>query len=407
MSRFAPSRASSPRRSCLKPPSVIAQDLLDNSRTSILSSVPELTGLAPDQVEFIDTVIQRASATATTFLSVFKAYNEILQERGLDPQHEVVYYGKLLKLGTLKGKNWGEKWERVKREQGDTRRPQPPRPPASRLQNPLARAKALTRLTGALKAIEGDDDVFSLNSHRDDTDLGASDAVAPSETSEADDTARNPLLLPRRSVSPTLTTNSLGLSTGPPASVYQSKVVTPAYVNRRPYPQRAPIAWDAESEATADTERTPSTVPPSYRAATRDPATQPKASYTPLRALAQAHSKGVSSNGVSSVHPVPDSARVAVQKARARSGSVINEDDAWKKIKMAQDETVADQFREDRLVERCWEVWKQGYQWIIVCPSAGHECTNKNHMIFLRRPMNKSAKPGKISSYARRCIVGV
>ncbi|KAJ3519427.1 hypothetical protein NM688_g9302 [Phlebia brevispora] len=32
---------------------------------------------------------------------------------------------------------------------------------------------------------------------------------------------------------------------------------------------------------------------------------------------------------------------------------------------MAQDEETADQFREDRLVERCWIVWKQGYQWIL------------------------------------------
>jgi protein SFI1 len=44
---------------------------------------------------------------------VFKAYSEVLKEHGLDPQ-EVVYYGKLLKLGTLRGKNWGEKWVSVK-----------------------------------------------------------------------------------------------------------------------------------------------------------------------------------------------------------------------------------------------------------------------------------------------------
>ena len=42
------------------------------------------------------------------------------------------------------------------------------------------------------------------------------------------------------------------------------------------------------------------------------------------------------------------------------------ENDAWKKIKMEQDEEIAVQFWEDRLVERCWDVWKQGYQWTIV-----------------------------------------
>ena len=64
-------------------------------------------------IDIIDAVIERAGPSATTFFTIFKAYSDVLKDRGLDPQ-EVIYYGKLLKLGTLRGKNWGEKWEAVK-----------------------------------------------------------------------------------------------------------------------------------------------------------------------------------------------------------------------------------------------------------------------------------------------------
>lgn len=79
--------------------------------------VPELLNLTAQDLDIIDAIIKRAGSSATTFFAVFKAYSEVLKERGLDPQ-EVVYYGKLLKLGTLKGKNWGEKWEVVKEHSG-------------------------------------------------------------------------------------------------------------------------------------------------------------------------------------------------------------------------------------------------------------------------------------------------
>jgi len=76
--------------------------------------VPELLNLSADDIEFIEAVIIRAGPFATTFPLVFKAYNDVLKERGMDAG-EVKYYGKLLKLGTMKGKNWSEKWEAVQR----------------------------------------------------------------------------------------------------------------------------------------------------------------------------------------------------------------------------------------------------------------------------------------------------
>jgi protein SFI1 len=111
MHRFQPTRASPPIKE-LAPAS---------SSYSISESghelVPELQHLSPSDIDILDAVIQRAGSAATTFFTIFKAYSDVLQERGLDPQ-EVVYYGKLLKLGTLKGRNWGEKWEMVKAQAG-------------------------------------------------------------------------------------------------------------------------------------------------------------------------------------------------------------------------------------------------------------------------------------------------
>ncbi|KAI9446235.1 hypothetical protein H4582DRAFT_2069571 [Lactarius indigo] len=40
------------------------------------------------------------------------------------------------------------------------------------------------------------------------------------------------------------------------------------------------------------------------------------------------------------------------------------EDEAWNKIRVAQDERTADRFRNARLLQRCLDVWKQGHDWV-------------------------------------------
>ncbi|KAI6132101.1 Sfi1 spindle body protein-domain-containing protein [Pisolithus croceorrhizus] len=62
---------------------------------------------------------------------------------------------------------------------------------------------------------------------------------------------------------------------------------------------------------------------------------------------------------------------------RERRGSVINEEDAWRKIKIARDEEDADKFREFKLLERCWETWILGYQWIITTGEQVAEARDK------------------------------
>jgi protein SFI1 len=377
MSQFKPARSSPPLRPSLRNPTITAaEEILGNSRSSI-ASTPELAALSSEEIEFIDTVISKAGPSATTFLTIFKAYNDTLQERGLDPQHEVVYYGKLLKLGTLKGKNWGEKWETVKGQQShaaskmrakETPLPTQSQPPARPPPPPNDRIKVLTRLTGALKAIEKEDDVFTLHSHQDDSESEAKSVPEPDPEATPVPRHRARSVTSRRPPSPTLTSVTDSVVSRPDV-LSSTKVGTPAYRARQLLSRATAPAWDAEtSEATVDTARGSSSVPPSYNAATRESNGGGKSSYKPLRALAQAHTQASSAaSQASTSHIAPAAARAAILQARERKGTVLNEDDAWNKIKMARDEEEADRFREDKLQERCWEVWKQGYQWIVVC----------------------------------------
>lgn len=58
-------------------------------------------------------------------------------------------------------------------------------------------------------------------------------------------------------------------------------------------------------------------------------------------------------------------ARLGVVQTRGRH--TVDEDDAWNQIRLQQLEAEADRFREERLLERCWQVWTKSYQWIMVC----------------------------------------
>lgn len=413
MNRFAPARVSSPAKS-----SVVTRVRANSNVKGALSTSslpPELQGLTAEEIAFIDEVVSHAPPNSNHFLAVFKAYNDILAERGVNPGDEVVYYGKLLKLGTLKGTSWAEKWQWVKSLQGgpSTLKPAKPIAPAttaavaangkalnSRTQGltrqPLQRATQangrtaiFTRLTGTLKSIERDEDAFTLHSHQDEyTDETEPENVAPSEASDMTtyhdapqykDTPR-----PNRRVpSPALTvtsTNTLGLNIGPPPTTLTSATPAPVYQSsRRDFPTKA--RWKTIESEESDAIPSPSTVPPSYGAATRglDFPHRHLGSYVAQRNIPKAPSKATATSTTlySSLpqsvsghgHLTPASAREVVLKARERGKSVVNEDEAWEKIRRDQDEKEADRWREEKLVERCWDVWKQGFEWIRVCPS--------------------------------------
>ena len=61
---------------------------------------------------------------------------------------------------------------------------------------------------------------------------------------------------------------------------------------------------------------------------------------------------------------------------KERPKPTIDLDEAWKNIKMEQDEKYADEFRENLLLMRCWDIWRQGYRWIIVSDGFLNEVFN-------------------------------
>lgn len=348
---FRPTRASSP----VHPSAASVLSSLSQS-TNPPISVPELSSLTQFDVNLIEAIIQRASPTATTFLTVFKAYNDVLQDKKMDP-HEVVYYGKLLKLGTLKGASWGDKWEVVKETYAYT--PDTHKEPTKSLQPPLSPPSPLAppkHIIPAYRQQVKDDDLFTLHSHQD----GTESSYTPSEHQYHHVPIKaRPQSQPALLFDPPFESLSLNADSfiTPPR---KPRVLQPARPN-----------WD-DSQVSDDTEHpasgAPSTTPPSYRAATRGQSIPtPMAKIVPPfpRQRSKTFSQRTEKESTLSAS-TRTRARQVVAQARERKGSVINDNEAWKNIRMAKDEEEADRFREDRLVERFWDVWKQGFDWIRV-----------------------------------------
>ena len=353
MSGFRPTRASPAKRTVL--PTKASQKVSDISRSSSVSTT-ELQGLTPQDIEFLDNVIQRASPTATTFLTVFKAYNDILTERGMDPQNEVVYYGKLLKLGTLKARSWGEKWRMVKMQQGYGGQLSTHDPP--NLEMP---PKTSARLTTRLNTRREDDDLFTLHSHQDESEDGEIEAES-SRGMIVSQYHHTPEPFTRRPISES--TNST-----PNDRSHLMHIAQPVARRQLPIPVVPTVrAWDEGSEDAG----TPSTVPPSYGAAYGDVAIL---KHTPSIQRARAQIERPLSA------PGPAKAMYTSIQPRQRRKSMINEEDAWNKVKILQDEKEADQFREEKLIEKCWTVWRSGYEWLIV-RAIGLARSTENSLMF-------------------------
>ncbi len=366
MSHFRPSRASPPLRTPARPSSRVSE-LTDISHPP---TAPELVGLSAEEIDFIDEVVGRAPATASTFLTVFKAYNDVLQERGLDPQNEVVYYGKLLKIGTLKGKNWADKWNMVKEQQGYV-----PNVGASARGGRTTRVSRTTptpsRPSVAAKVPypPREPDTFTLHSHQEDAENTEDDlATRPAASRRYPEMNGHDTPRPIRRFGSTATTattvssNSLGLDTGPATETNPSDFLRRLAARAR---TAAVPRWDAETAAETHTQA--SSVPPSYGAAVRDeiPAI-PYKDKGKGKEMPSTRRFGVvqEPSPLIPVQPLPKQPPPPQQ--RERRGSVVNAEDAFRRVKEAQDEEIAAQFYNDRLVERCYEVWKQGYEWIIV-----------------------------------------
>ena len=362
MSHFRPSRVSPPLRTPTGP-SLRVPEFTDISQPP---TVPELVGLSAKEIDFIDEVIGRAPATASTFLTVFKAYNDVLQERGLDPQNEVVYYGKLLKIGTLKGKNWADKWNVVKEQQGYI-----PKAGAGARGGRTTRVSRTTSTPSPPSAVAKvpcpprEPDTFTLHSHQEDTGGTQKDPVTKLAASRgypnmsSHDTPR-PV---RRfgSTATTVSSNSLGLDTGPTTETNPSDFLRRLVARAR---TATTPRWDAE---TSETHTQVSSVPPSYGAAVRDEV--PAIPYKDKgkgREMPLVRRFGAGRDSSAPIHTQPLPNQSPPRQQRERRVSAVNAEEAFRRVKEAQDEEIAARFYNDRLVERCYEVWKQGYEWIVV-----------------------------------------
>jgi protein SFI1 len=332
MSNFRPTKASPPSRL-----TSLADSLLNSTRSADLSrsstvSIRELIGLTQEDVDLLDTIVARAGPSATTFPAVFTAYNAVLKERGLDPS-EVVFYGKLLKLGTLKGANWGEKWRMVKIQQGYGSVP-----PSSQSKNAPSRTRRADLVPHHV-------DSLTLHSHENEsTNINSDDE----NQADVDVPQYHMVNWPSRRAASPIYSDATSPSVGA-----RNHPLLPPLSRSRPILPSGPQVWDTDTSVATEHPGGSLATPPSYRAAAHD-STRGKKEIT--------HAAMKRPTPLASL----TTARQLVAQARERKGSVRNEGDAWKKIKMLQDEKDAEAFRQDRLLERCWEVWREGFQWIIV-----------------------------------------
>ncbi|KAF8959025.1 hypothetical protein BDZ97DRAFT_1923172 [Flammula alnicola] len=306
MHRFQPTRASPPARHATNTPT--QSDLSQSVNAAV---APELQHLSAEDIEILEAVIKRA------------AYLDVLKERGLDP-HEVVYYGKLLKLGTLKGKNWGDKWETVKAQ---TEFKTPITPTFGSFQSESVLHPHM------MPESRTSDDQYSSSSRLHNIN-GITEKHHTAEM-------KHPL-------------SKFGVMNAFRGSEKTTTVEKKFQLDAKEFPILASIAERAKSikhtspTITSDEGANSSPVPPSYKSTVFD-STMPT---LPLHQIPKPEK-------IHSMFTARKTASVPHEKRKA-----VDLDDAWKNIRLEQDEKFADKFREDMLVARCWEMWRQGFLWI-------------------------------------------
>lgn len=334
MSHFWPPRSSTPPRISLSP--------LTEYVNVATARIPELENLTGRDVQLLDKVIKRAGPDATTFLNVFKAYNEVLAEEGLD-SNEVIYYGKLLKLGTLKGQNWTDKWKTVKEQYGYTRSSEPTR---SFLPQP-----------GMLRGGNGGRTSSSIPGpyfDQRDGNLDPEDEQSEAETNGVDITEppryhhppRRNTKFPLRAVSPAYTEHSTDLS---------SFALLSAPPRTRGYHQTpSGITEEVGNEGVEEVERVPSSTPPSYSAAVRN--SEKNDSVRRLLTLAGRYATAHNTVTPRLASTTGDTLRRSRQ-GREDKERRANNDDAWKKIQEERDEEDADKIYQENLLIKYISRW--------------------------------------------------
>lgn len=386
---FRPTNTSSPAKALVPTQHslITTQKTISDISRASAASKSELQNLTSAEVKFFDAVVKRIPPGATSFLSGLKAYNDELHDRGWDSQTETVHYGRLLELCKLRGQSWDHKWEGVKRQYsyGNISSTTPIHKVSAKAPSiPTTKtARSISRLATPVR--DEDDDVFTLHSHQEQEQDGT-----PTEThsdAESEVTPPRPLARLNQATRPNPSVQLTRVTRAP--ITHSSNNILPSVLTRvsTPHPQtgagRRPAVWEEMSDTTdgGDAPGSLSTTPPSYRAAVGNRTSLPQ------------NAQGQQILRAPSPIKLPLATNSAeFTKGRERKGSVINEDEAWKKIKMSRDEEDADKFREDKLLEHCWEIWVLGHQWLAV----GIPCLLSYQVMIMlqfRQHMNKLLKP--------------
>ncbi|CEL52321.1 hypothetical protein RSOLAG1IB_00861 [Rhizoctonia solani AG-1 IB] len=363
MSRFKPTRTSSP---LIRPRSGSIPTATPTPKQQIrpppqdisASSTRSLQQITSSDVQVIDAIIERAPATAKAFVNVYKAYNAVLQERGLDPSEDVIYYEFLLKIGLLKGAEWGDKWASAKAQlnlggsdslvldQDSTLRPSsPPAPPLAALPSSLRQTPGpSTRVdrTPRYRARFVDDAT---------PDPDRTPTVAPSVETASETPSANLQRLLRRltAVDNSSTTGRTETSSVATPSSRVSNLAAPRAARALPQDQTTPkpIVRQPVRVAGSSDDSTSSRPLPNYRSRFTTPVTPAGPLGKALPAISRIKRE-------QSTEPV----RAVEEPTPRRRGS---EPDTWRIIKMEKD---ADHFRNDRLLEKFFGLWRQNAQWI-------------------------------------------
>lgn len=395
MPPFTPLRASPQASPEVRPKHAIPNlyDMTISSATSSCSAA--LSNLTPKDVRLIDEIIERSPPSATTFLTVFKAYNEVLAECNMDVANDVVYYKILLKLGVIKGHDWGTKWNTVKAQLGydvagsATEEEEDPKPhqrgpsmltagirggrqtksPERRqsLQSLMRLRTVALHQAHAVEPLQSFADSISAQSYTESYTEERAEATETETETEAQTQTYSDATEEQASVD-LVASYSSPRTLIPSSNLYDAKVnALELSTDASLYPplpsidQFLPIQAkkailhprpDLKANYNNPLDR-PSPTPLSRQALQQDVLRnykQPTDRRSPLR------------TALPSRAPLPSSRTLAV----ANEDTSLDEESSWKKVKMARDERRADDFRKTALIERCWIQWKRRLSWVSV-----------------------------------------
>lgn len=270
----------------------------------------------------------------------------MLQERGINEEDDVVYYGFLLKLGVVKGKDWETRWNTVKDD-----------------------VRGSANRSGIRDA--WDTSGFPDHSHEYE-DL-------ESNTDHAQDTPRHILggAYKRHPVSARFSRGSASGIMSHGIDKFKTPVATslkgakgpsfPGHLSSPPsdgedsYAEPKRRTWagsedDTEPDDDNDYNRDP--IAPSYQtSATSVPLSTPNPA--PKRASLPTLNHG-SRTSMSKQPPDPPQSKFVLPSKQERG---VNGHDFWDVENMERD---ADDFYEEMLTRRYWDIWRSGVEWVFV-----------------------------------------